>query len=160
MGNLGLRDPGDVTAGGLCGKKGEGGGEPRACRLAVAVSLAFCTLFATAAAYAQETATQHSTASAATAPAREDALAEILVTGTRIARRDYSSDSPIVTVDQSALLAAGQPTLDRALGQLPQFAAAQGASEVGDVQAGTGFYGGQSYGDLRGLGCDCRRDQL
>ncbi|MDB6046020.1 MAG: hypothetical protein JWM63_4571 [Gammaproteobacteria bacterium] len=79
---------------------------------------------------------------------------EIVVTGSRIARRDFQSDSPIATIDQSALGAAGQPTLDKALGEMPQFAAAQGQSEVGDVQGATGFQGGQSYGDLRGLGAN------
>ena len=77
---------------------------------------------------------------------------EIVVTGSRIARRDYQSNSPIVTIDQGALTGAGQPTLDRAIGQLPQFAAAQGLAQVGDVQARTGFQGGQAYSDLRGLG--------
>src|ERR1700737_3054633 len=76
----------------------------------------------------------------------------IVVTGSRIARRDYQSDSPIATIDESSLAAAGQPTLDRAIGELPQFSAAQGMSEVGDVQGSTGFAGGQAYGDLRGLG--------
>jgi iron complex outermembrane receptor protein len=79
-------------------------------------------------------------------------LAEVVVTGSRIARRDYQSDSPLVTLNQSALEAAGQPTLDRAIGEMPQFAAAQGTNEVGDVQGATGFSGGQAYGDLRGLG--------
>ena len=79
-------------------------------------------------------------------------LEEIVVTGSRISRRDYESDSPVVTLNQSALAAAGQPTLDRAIGEMPQFAAAQGMSEVGDVQGATGFSGGQAYGDLRGLG--------
>ncbi|MDB6105396.1 MAG: hypothetical protein JWO52_5395, partial [Gammaproteobacteria bacterium] len=74
-------------------------------------------------------------------------LEEIVVTGSRIARRDYESDSPVVTLNQSALAAAGQPTLDRAIGEMPQFAAAQGMSEVGDVQGATGFSGGQAYGD-------------
>jgi iron complex outermembrane recepter protein len=77
---------------------------------------------------------------------------EVVVTGSRISRRDYVSDSPVVTLSQSALAAAGQPTLDRAIGEMPQFAAAQGTSEVGDVQGATGFSGGQAYGDLRGLG--------
>ena len=87
------------------------------------------------------------------APAgQSDKLSEIVVTGSRISRRDYESDSPIVTINQAALSAAGQPTLDRAIGEMPQFAAAQGASEVGDVQGSTGFAGGQAYGDLRGLG--------
>src|SRR6266700_7725605 len=83
---------------------------------------------------------------------KTEAMETIVVTGSRIVRRDYESDSPIVTVDQSTLAAAGQPTLDRAIGEMPQFAAAQGMSEVGDVQGSTGFAGGQAYGDLRGLG--------
>jgi iron complex outermembrane recepter protein len=77
---------------------------------------------------------------------------EVVVTGSRISRRDYVSESPIVTIGQGALAAAGQPTLDRAIGEMPQFAAAQGTNEVGDVQGATGFAGGQAYGDLRGLG--------
>ena len=82
----------------------------------------------------------------------EDKVSEVVVTGSRISRRDYVSESPIVTIGQAALAAAGQPTLDRAIGEMPQFAAAQGTNEVGDVQGATGFSGGQAYGDLRGLG--------
>jgi iron complex outermembrane recepter protein len=85
-------------------------------------------------------------------PEKAASIEPIVVTGSRIARRDYQSDSPIATIDESALAAAGQPTLDRAIGELPQFSAAQGMSEVGDVQGSTGFAGGQAYGDLRGLG--------
>jgi iron complex outermembrane recepter protein len=88
----------------------------------------------------------------ADARAKPESLEPVIVTGSRISRRDFQSDSPIVTVDQSTLAAAGQPTLDRAIGEMPQFAAAQGMSEVGDVQGSTGFAGGQAYGDLRGLG--------
>jgi outer membrane receptor protein involved in Fe transport len=90
--------------------------------------------------------------SAADSRDKSESIEAIVVTGSRISRRDYQSDSPIVTVDQSTLAAAGQPTLDRAIGEMPQFAAAQGMSEVGDVQGSTGFAGGQAYGDLRGLG--------
>ncbi|MDE2562435.1 MAG: TonB-dependent receptor [Sphingomonadales bacterium] len=76
----------------------------------------------------------------------------IVVTGSLIARRDYNASSPISTLDNAAITAAGQPSLDRAIGQMPQFEAAQGASEVGDVQGGIGFGGGASYSDLRGIG--------
>jgi hypothetical protein len=93
-----------------------------------------------------------SPASAADAPEKAASIEPIVVTGSRISRRDYQSDSPIATIDESVLAAAGQPTLDRAIGELPQFSAAQGMSEVGDVQGSTGFAGGQAYGDLRGLG--------
>ena len=77
---------------------------------------------------------------------------DIIVTGSRIARRDYKSDSPISTIDSSAISAAGQPSLDRVIGEMPQFEAAQGAAEVGDVQGSVGFGGGASYSDLRGIG--------
>src|SRR6202047_669987 len=93
-----------------------------------------------------------SPASAADAPEKAASIEPIVVTGSRISRRDYQSDSPIATIDESVLAASGQPTLDRAIGELPQFSAAQGMSEVGDVQGSTGFAGGQAYGDLRGLG--------
>lgn len=76
----------------------------------------------------------------------------IVVTGSRIARRDYQSNSPISTIDSSAIAAAAQPSLDRVMGQMPQFEAAQGAAEVGDVQGSIGFGGGASYSDLRGIG--------
>lgn len=77
---------------------------------------------------------------------------EIVVTGSLISRRDAKSSSPIATVDSSALSATASPSLDRAIGQLPQFSGAQGAAEVGDTQGTIGFAGGQSYSDLRGLG--------
>ncbi|MDB5582393.1 MAG: hypothetical protein JWR80_7569 [Bradyrhizobium sp.] len=77
---------------------------------------------------------------------------EIVVTGSRIAKRDFKSDSPISTIGADSIAATGAPTLDRGIGEMPQFSAAQGASEVGDVQGATGFGGGQSYSDLRGLG--------
>jgi iron complex outermembrane recepter protein len=81
-----------------------------------------------------------------------DITGQIVITGSRIARRDYQSNSPISTLDSSAITAAGQPSLDRAIGQMPQFEATQGAAEVGDVQGGIGFGGGASYSDLRGIG--------
>lgn len=77
---------------------------------------------------------------------------EIVVTGSRISRRDSTSSSPISTVGGDILAATGQPSLDKAIGQLPQFSGAQGAAEVGDAQGTIGFAGGQSYSDLRGLG--------
>jgi len=45
----------------------------------------------------------------------------VVVTGTRIKRRDFSSPSPIVTVEREDLEFSGQPTLDDYLNQLPQF---------------------------------------
>lgn len=56
-----------------------------------------------------------------TASTRGDAvMEEVIVTGTRIARRDFASPSPISTVDQLFLDFSGQPTLEEALNQMPQ----------------------------------------
>src|SRR5258708_22212823 len=91
-------------------------------------------------------------APAATAAATSEVPEEIIVTGSRISRRDYNAESPIATLSSAAIAAAGQPSLDRVIGQMPQFEAAQGAAEVGDVQGSVGFGGGASYSDLRGVG--------
>ena len=79
---------------------------------------------------------------------------EIVVTGSLISRRDYKSESPISTIDSTAIKSAGSPSLDGVLGQMPQFAAGQGASNSNPSVQGGGlsFAGGQSYSDLRGLG--------
>jgi outer membrane receptor protein involved in Fe transport len=121
-------------------------------RLAQRLSVALVGAALAAALGAAATAASAADAADKPAAASAESLATIEVTGSRISRRDYESDSPIATVDAAALAAAGQPTLDRAVGEMPQFAAAQGMSEVGDVQGSTGFQGGQAYGDLRGLG--------
>jgi len=89
---------------------------------------------------------------AATAAEESEVTEEIIVTGSRISRRDYEAESPIATLSSSAIAAAAQPSLDRVIGQMPQFEAAQGAAEVGDVQGSIGFGGGASYSDLRGIG--------
>lgn len=83
-------------------------------------------------------------------------LEAVQVTGSliRAGTRGEASFSPLATVDAAQITAAGQVSLDSALGRMPQFAAAQGQSEVGDVQGATGFQGGQSYADLRGLGAE------
>jgi iron complex outermembrane recepter protein len=82
----------------------------------------------------------------------EQSTNEIVVTGSLISRRDTTSSSPISTVSGDDLASNPSPSLDRAIGQLPQFSGAQGAAEVGDSQANVGFTGGQSFSDLRGLG--------
>ena len=89
---------------------------------------------------------------AQTAPAPAASLAEIVVTGSLIKRTDYKAESPISTLTGGAITASAQPSLDRAIGQMPQFSAAQGAVQVGDQQGTVLFGGGASYSDLRGIG--------
>lgn len=48
-------------------------------------------------------------------------VGEIVVTGSRIARQDYRSTSPIVTVTAQDFQATGSVTIDTLINDLPQF---------------------------------------
>jgi iron complex outermembrane receptor protein len=72
---------------------------------------------------------------------------EIVVTGSRIARSDFSSTSPIVTVGQEAIAQSGTVNIEQALNQLPQFVQGQTSSTVGAVALA-----GRASLNLRGLG--------
>jgi iron complex outermembrane receptor protein len=75
----------------------------------------------------------------------ENALEEVVVTGSRIKRRDFTSPSPITTIDREAFEFSGQPTLEEYLNQMPQLTPDFGrtANNPGDGTAGL---------NLRGLG--------
>lgn len=77
-------------------------------------------------------------------------LGEVVVTGSRIARRDYASNSPLVSVTAEAIENTGQVTVEKALTQMPQFSGAMGQSTSGS--SSTSLNGGQAYASLRGLG--------
>lgn len=72
-------------------------------------------------------------------------MEEIVVIGSRLRRRDYSSPSPIATLDREALYASGQDTLETALSQMPQFTPSfdRTANNPGS---------GRAHVNLRGLG--------
>ena len=70
---------------------------------------------------------------------------EIVVTGSRIARRDYTAPSPITTIDRSMLENSGQPTLEATLNQMPQV-----LPDYGRTSNNPG--NGTSRINLRGLG--------
>lgn len=79
----------------------------------------------------------------------EQELEEILVTGSRIVRRDYESSSPIVTVTGSLFEQSGSPSVQRMLDTLPQLApwfAETTNNPPGPVKPG------QAILDLRGMG--------
>ncbi len=82
-------------------------------------------------------------------------LEEIVVTGSRIARRDYTSQSPIVTVQAQTFNQRTNIGLEAALNQLPQFTAAGTQAATSDAatpfpQAGAAP--GAATINLRGLG--------
>ncbi len=74
----------------------------------------------------------------------------IVVTGSRIVRRDYTAESPITTVDDEFIQNAGPATLEQSLNALPQFQATQG-SQTSAIAGGSG---GRANANLRGLGSE------
>lgn len=72
--------------------------------------------------------------------------ADIVVTGSRIARRDYSATSPIVTLGASSIASTGSPTIEQSLNQLPQITSSASSASSRNSRAG------QSNVNLRGLG--------
>jgi outer membrane receptor protein involved in Fe transport len=86
------------------------------------------------------------TAKPATAAAATAEVEGIVVTGSRIARQDYTADSPIVTVNSEALQKTGAVTVDKLLNQLPQF-----MPSVTDT-SNNPSNNGQANIQLRGLG--------
>jgi iron complex outermembrane recepter protein len=100
---------------------------------------------AATAAVAQETA------AAAPGAAQSDSSTEpleVVVTGSRIARRDYEANSPIVTLGSEAIKQTGEVSLEMALQQLPQF--------MSDMNATDPLLsnGGRAQVNLRGLGAN------
>ncbi len=91
-------------------------------------------------------ATPQTIVGAAAEPTSDQRNQDIVVTGSRISRRDYVSESPIVTVGQAAIATTGSPTIEATLNTLPQLTTSASAS------ANFTGRGGQASADLRGLG--------
>ena len=72
----------------------------------------------------------------------------IFITGSRIPRRDYEANTPIVTVSDDAIKQTGEVSVEMALQQLPQF--------MPDMNATDPLLsnGGRANIDLRGLGAN------
>src|SRR5690242_1526727 len=62
-------------------------------------------------------------------------LQEVVVTGSRIAKKDFSSPSPIVTVGSQSFENRASPQIEQNLNQLPQFHADTN-SQIGQAGAG------------------------
>jgi outer membrane receptor protein involved in Fe transport len=76
----------------------------------------------------------------------QDALEEIVVTGTRIARGDFGPASPIVSVGRELFERTGSITVETTLNTLPQFV--PGYTNTSNLASN----GGQANVQLRGLG--------
>ncbi|HEY0939866.1 MAG TPA: TonB-dependent receptor [Steroidobacter sp.] len=97
-------------------------------------------------ALAQSTDATQSSASFAQEAAPTE-LVEIVVTGSRIARRDYVSASPITTVSEEFLQDSGEVAIEQAMNELPQFQRGQASTGSSNIAAG-----GRATLNLRGLG--------
>jgi iron complex outermembrane recepter protein len=96
------------------------------------------------------------TPSAPAAAGESTELPEVVVTGSRIARQDFTSLSPIVTVDASAIENRSEPSVVGALQNLPQFNVAGNSSNLSQASnpfpSATAAPPGAATVDLRGLG--------
>jgi len=81
-----------------------------------------------------------------------DANQAIVVTGSRIARKDYSSNSPIVTVSQDLLQNSSTSAVEQNLNKLPQFTPEKTPTQGGDIQASPTNTPGSATVSLRGIG--------
>jgi len=89
-------------------------------RAMLSSSVALAAMAATQPAFAQD----EPSAPAQQPAAAEDGEATIVVTGSRIARRDYTATSPITTVDSALLEQSSAINLEANLNKLPQLAPA------------------------------------
>lgn len=90
---------------------------------------------------------QEASAGSADQTSDGETLAEVVVTGSLIGRRDYTSQSPIVTVSTETLQQSGSAgSIDTALSQLPQFTPTAGPGAAFPNRLG------QALLNLRGLG--------
>lgn len=106
------------------------------------VSFALTALMAMGPAVAMAQTTPASTSTAQSG----EVASEVVVTGSRISRKDYSAETPIVTLGAATVEKTGSPTLDTALKEAPQFTASTGSS------TNSSGNGGQANIQLRGLG--------
>jgi outer membrane receptor protein involved in Fe transport len=110
-------------------------------------------------AHAQDAPTSDTPSTAATS--KDD---EIIVTGSRIARKDYTSKSPTVTVDEKFLQQSSTAAIENQLNKLPQFVVSQSSTAKnnegglvpagGDIQPNSTNTPGAATVSLRGVGAN------
>ena len=91
----------------------------------------------------------HAQQAAAAEAQAEEELAMVVVTGSRIVRRDFESATPVVTVGKELLEQTPDFALETKLRNLPQFAAS-GTSQF-NANPGTGSIGASTL-NLRAIG--------
>ena len=104
-------------------------------------------------AFAQANAPSNPTA---TQPPAAGTVGEVVVTGSRIAKRDFQSTSPMVTVGAQAFQNTANVAVEATLNKLPQFTPDQDLTGIQsqDVQESATHTIGISTASLRGLGAN------
>jgi outer membrane receptor protein involved in Fe transport len=82
----------------------------------------------------------------------DQVLEEVVVTGSRIVRQDFTANSPIQTVDETLFDETSAVGVETVLNRLPQFVPAVTQFSTGDVQQTVTNTVGASTVSLRGLG--------
>src|SRR5688572_18813861 len=82
----------------------------------------------------------------------DSVLEEVVVTGSRIVRQDFTANSPIQTVDETLFDETSAVGVETVLNRLPQFVPAVTQFSTGDVQQTVTNTVGASTVSLRGLG--------
>jgi len=78
----------------------------------------------------------------------------IVVTGSRIQRRDFEANSPIVTVDEGLLEQSSTAAIEANLNKLPQFTPSRTPTQGGDIQPTATNTPGSATISLRGIGAN------
>jgi iron complex outermembrane recepter protein len=82
----------------------------------------------------------------------DQVLEEVVVTGSRIVRQDFTANSPVQTVDETLFEETSAVGVETVLNRLPQFVPAVTQFTTGDVQQTVTNTVGASTVSLRGLG--------
>src|SRR5688572_7714156 len=129
------------------------GSRPRVCGLSLAIADLVRTRRAAAAGGALLASALAITPVVAQNQAEDDqVLEEVVVTGSRIVRQDFTANSPIQTVDETLFEETSAVGVESVLNRLPQFVPAVTQFTTGDVQQTVTNTVGASTVSLRGLG--------
>jgi outer membrane receptor protein involved in Fe transport len=123
-----------------------------AVRLALVCSSALTLVAGGTSAWAQEVPAGEVAGAEDEAAVEESADETIIVTGSRIQRRDYEANSPIVTVDDDLLKNSATTAIETNLNKLPAFTPVQTPNLGGDIQATATNTPGAATVSLRNLG--------
>jgi outer membrane receptor protein involved in Fe transport len=89
----------------------------------------------------------------ATPVADQEAVAEVVVTGSRIARRDLSAPSPVVTVSKDSFENTSKTGIEAVLNEMPQFVPVN-TQFTSTIQGSATANPGSSTLNLRGIGAN------